>query len=340
MIALCAALVLWALAGPISGTRPVGDGSDPTTYGFDLSSDRFDGAVLAASGHARDFLVALDDPEVTAGIEMTQVNRRQRGKEIVTTDRVVGLTVGGESRAYPLSLLNAHEIVNDTLGGVPIAVTFSPLADAPVVVDRRLGDRVAQFRVSGLVLDSTLLIYDAEEPVERRSLWSPLRGQAVSGPAAAAEQQLVRLPDVQLVAWRDWLATHPNTTVARRDPATAGRYKKLDYQRYLDGPGPIMPVGRMPPAGEPKAMAPMIVLMRGDDTLLRSVDALVAGGPRIDAKIDGEPVSFVPDEATGTVRIEAPAGTLILHGLWFALHSAEPTVAALAFDDRRAEANR
>jgi len=333
---LCVALLLWALAGPISGLRPVGDGNDPTTYGFDLSNDRFDGGILVASGHARDFLVALDSPETTPGIQMGDVNRQQRGKEIVTTDRVVGVTVGGESRAYPVSLLNAHEVVNDELGGVPIAIVFSPLADAPVVFDRRLGDRVAQFRVSGLLLDSTLLIYDDREPTEEPSLFCPLRGMAVTGEAAAADTRLVMLPGVQLVAWREWLSLHPTTTVARRDPATARRYREFSYRRYLDGAGPIFPIGRAVPADGPPPMAAMILIEHGEHRRLWRVDQLLRNpARRTTVSLGDATIDLVADSATSTVRVDAPRDVILRHGLWFALHAADPSVAELLERDDR-----
>jgi phosphatidate phosphatase APP1 len=68
--------------------------------------------------------------------EIAPKNKAERIKYAVSTDRVIGITVNGESRAYPLKLMNVHEVSNDTLGGVPIAVTYSPLCDSAVIFNR------------------------------------------------------------------------------------------------------------------------------------------------------------------------------------------------------------
>ena len=238
------AVLAWALAVGLSRSRPVGDGRDPATYGFDLAGLRGEPG-LATSGHPRDFLPSLDRPSTIAGAEVAEYNRTHRRRPVVSADRVVGVTIAGESRAYPLPLLETHEVVNDELGGVPIAVSFSPLADGAVVFRRDVGGRVREFALSGLLLDASHLLYDRRMPGLSEggaspSLWSPIRGRAVSGPETDASLDLV--PGVSLATWSDWLAAHPETTVALGDEASRLRGRQINYARYLESPGVGRPV--------------------------------------------------------------------------------------------------
>ena len=109
--ALAIALLAWAFAGVLRGHRPRGDGHDIASYGFDLSNQRTDGGALVASGNPRDFLPALDAPATMAGFEMLDYNAKRRDKYVVTDDRVIGLVVNGKARAYPVQVLNVHEVV-------------------------------------------------------------------------------------------------------------------------------------------------------------------------------------------------------------------------------------
>jgi len=238
------AVLAWALAVGLSRSRPIGDGRDPATYGFDLAGLR-DEPGLATSGHPRDFLPSLDRPSTIAGAEVAEYNRTHRRRPVVSADRVVGVSIGGESRAYPLPLLESHEVVNDELGGVPIAVSFSPLADAAVVFRREVGGRTREFALSGLLLDASHLLYDRSSPgtaegASPSSLWSPIRGRAVSGPDSGTSIDVV--PGVSLTTWSDWLAAHPETTVALGDEASRLRGRQINYARYLESPGVGRPV--------------------------------------------------------------------------------------------------
>lgn len=324
-LVLCGVVLTWAMLGVIFGERPLGDGESPATYGFDLSTLRLGDAALVASGQPRDFLDALDDPLTIPGEDVLEVNRRERGKFLVSADPVIGVTIAGESRAYPLRVMNAHEVCNDTLGGVPIAVTYSPLTDSVVVFDRRLDTvpsdddsgtagaphRVVRFGVSGLLLDSNTLFHDRDEFAERDissetdeagavgvpddqggSLWSQLAMRAVSGPDASAGRRLRPIAGVQLTTWSDWFERHPETTVVLRDPRAARRYKEFDYRRYYNAGRPLFPV--QPPVDEAQlrndgveVMTPTIVLI--DE---RGVTARPASPPATWNDVDPETVTL------------------------------------------------
>lgn len=183
---LVSAVFLWRITSMRrSHTPALGDGRNPQTYGFDLAN--FTGArdLLVASGLPRDGMPVLDLPPVWDRSVVDSLAGKGRAKYLVSGDRVIGVEIGGRTRAYPLILLNWHEVVNDTLGGAPILVTYNPLCDAAVVYDRRLdGASPALFGHSGLLYNSDALLYDRGSGAGGASLWVQLTGEAVSGPAA------------------------------------------------------------------------------------------------------------------------------------------------------------
>jgi hypothetical protein len=241
-VAAAAAVLVWAIVAGAGRERSLGDGRDPRSYGFELGSLPEDPG-FAASGQPRDFMPSLDAPELLRGDEIADYNRTHRRRPVVSADRVVGVIIDGKARAYPVPLLEAHEIVNDVLGGVPIAVSFSPLADAAIVFDRRIGERTREFALSGLMLDSTHLLYDRgphAASVDSPSLWSPLRLRAVAG--SDAGEELRAIPLVSLARWSDRFAAYPETTVAVGDEGSRLRDRRIDYTHELTRPGLTFPV--------------------------------------------------------------------------------------------------
>jgi Protein of unknown function (DUF3179) len=132
------------------------------------------------------------------------------GSSILDGESILGVEVGDEARAYPLNMMGhpGSEVVNDTLGGRPIAVTFCGLCETPLVFSRRVDEKVLTFYVSGVLVESNMLIKDTET----RSGWVQLLGRAVDGPLKGKE--LERLPSTW-TDWKTWRAEHPRTTAIR-----------------------------------------------------------------------------------------------------------------------------
>ena len=245
VIALAGLLVVlvlgWSLLGPLLGRHPIGDGRTVESYGYDLSSLLIEPTALVASGYPRGFLPSRDEPSHILGRDMVIFNERNRPKYVVTSDRVAGIVINGQAHAWPLSMLNVHEVVNDTVAGVPVAVTYSPLCDAVIAFDRRVGGVTRSFEVSGLLVNSNLVFCDKSAEgmavdAHVPSLFLQLERRAIAGPLAASATTLNALPDVCITTWADWLDAHPDTTVAERDPAMIRRMKEISYARYFLGP--------------------------------------------------------------------------------------------------------
>lgn len=236
----------WGLAGVFFGRHPVGDGHTVESYGFQLQSLRVPAADLVASGKPRDFLPTLDHPTVVDGREISNINEARGRPVLVNTDRVLGVVVRGTARAYPLRILQAHEVANDEIAGVPVAVTYSPLCDCAMVFERVVAGRTLRFGISGLLLRSNLVMYDRDEaPAHVPSLWSQLGMGAISGPLAGTP--LVPLPGVSLTTWAAWLGQHPDTEVILPDPDSARRYPAISYARYFLARSLDFPVTPLPP---------------------------------------------------------------------------------------------
>lgn len=238
----------WNLAPLLSPSRRVarGDGRHPASYGFDLGSAVVPKDRIVSSGLLVDGIPALVDPAV---IHPAEVGR----SFLVGNDKVVGVQLGGEARAYPLRMLVWHEVVNDIVGGVPIAVTYSPISEGLGVFDRRVEGETLTFGVSGLLYQSNLLLYDrhntrAPDGATVESLWSQLLGRAVSGPHATRGTTLALVP-FALCRWRDWVAAHPQTTVLAPIASEADRYGRDVYATYANTEALRFPADPLPPAG-------------------------------------------------------------------------------------------
>lgn len=151
--------------------------------------------------------------------------------------------LNGEARFYPLSIMTAHEIVNDRFGDVPIAVTFCPLCNTAIAYDRRVDGEVLRFGVSGLLRKSDLVMWDDATT----SLWQQISGNGVIGTYAGTELQPISTAIVSFAQFRDSfpdaLSLSRNTGFGRSyglNPYSG--YSSLDQPFLFDGePDPRLP---------------------------------------------------------------------------------------------------
>ena len=213
------AVATWAAAGS-SARAQIPDAREwPDT---DFGKALVDLSEIASGGPPKDGIPPIDAPEFDdAGAAARWLDPREP---------VIVLTVGGETRAYPLQILIWHEIVNDTVGGVPVSVKFCPLCNATVVFDRRAGGRVLDFGTTGRLRKSDLVMYDRQT----ESWWQQFTGRAIVGEMAGAV--LVRLP-ASIVAFEDFARSHPRAPVLSRRTGHLRAYGSNPYRGYdaVDG---------------------------------------------------------------------------------------------------------
>jgi len=173
-------------------------------------------------------IVEVVPPDGIPAIDEPKFLTTQQASWLSAREPVIAVEVDGEARAYPLQIMTWHEIVNDTIRGTPIAVTFCPLCNTALAFERpRIDGEVTTFGTSGKLINSNLLMYDRAT----ESLWPQVTGVALTGPQRGRE--LERIP-AQIVAWADFQGAHPNGIVLSRDTGHDRRYGDNPYPGYDD----------------------------------------------------------------------------------------------------------
>jgi hypothetical protein len=233
----------------------------------------------------------------------------------------VGVVLGEDARAYPLRVLNWHEIVHDRLGGRDLAITFSPLTRTVRVLDREVEGRTLDLRVSGLLTDSQTVLYDRAPDGTPESLWNPLTARAIAGPGAARGLRLGTVP-ASLVPWRVWREAHPETTVLRPGERLAKLYKRNPYGNYYMTGHPRFPASPMPPDGPLAALAPVAVFDPDGDPAIVSLRSDAA--PGASPEFPDPAWRRVPGDGTwdGLLLADPDAATVdVVPTLWFAWYA-------------------
>ena len=185
---------------------------------------------ILSGGPPKDGIPAVDDPKFVPIAEE---------KELTDTDPVIGLMVNDEAKAYPLRILIWHEIVNDTVGGVPVSVTFCPLCNTAVVYDRRLDGKVLDFGTTGKLRNSDLVMYDRQT----ESWWQQFLGQGIVGEMTG--KTLKALP-ARLESWAKFKARAPQGMVQVPRRKGMRNYGANPYAGYDSLPRPFLYQGEMP----------------------------------------------------------------------------------------------
>jgi len=172
---------------------------------------------IVPGGPPPDGIPAIDRPKFVTG--------KEADAWLHAKEPVLALDVNGEARAYPLQILMFHEIVNDTVGGRAVSVTYCPLCNSGIVFDRRIGDTTYDFGTSGMLYKSDLVMYDRQT----HSLWSQMEGRAIVGDLAGA--RLAMLP-ANTLAYAEWKRLHPNGKVLSKDTGHGRRYGRNPYEGY------------------------------------------------------------------------------------------------------------
>ena len=138
---------------------------------------------------------------------------------------VISVEFNGTARAYPLKILTWHEIVNDTVGGEPLVVTYCPLCNTAIVFKRTVDGEERIFGVSGALRRNDLIMYDRQT----ETLWQQITGTAIVGEPAGAQLEFVA---AQIVSWQDFSHSFPDATVLNRDTGSFASYDQNPYPYY------------------------------------------------------------------------------------------------------------
>ena len=173
-------------------------------------------------GPGKDGIPAIDEPRF---VSVEEVDFLQPKEPVIEVERA------GDARAYPIQILVWHEIVNDSVGGVPLAVTFCPLCNTAIAFDRRLDGRTLDFGTTGNLRSSDLVMYDRQT----ESWWQQFGGRALVGELTG--ERLEQIP-ARVVAWHEFQQAHPNGKVLSRETGHSRRYGENPYTGYDDVDSP------------------------------------------------------------------------------------------------------
>ena len=195
---------------------------------------------IFAGGPGRDGIPALDLPFLTdvAGAFF-----------MADEHRVLGVEIDGVARAYPLIVMWWHEIVNDTIAGANVVVSYCPLTGSGLAFDAFVDGAFRVFGVSGLLFENNLMMFDRQT----ESIWNQLLMGAQCGPESG--KLLTRLPVVE-TTWKQWRTAHPQTTVLTLDTGFDRAYGAYPYGDYnlLDNAATFFPSSTFSDARPPKEL--------------------------------------------------------------------------------------
>ncbi len=263
---MCGAVIAWripALLKAIEERRSLGPDA-LSTNGFTLTDDLMADPTLIRFG-APEEVIPIDEPRIWNVEMVDELGANPRTRFLVSDSEVLGVVIDGRSRAYPLRILQWHEVVNDTLNGVAIGVVYHPLSETSTVFHRPAsadGDPLV-FGSSGLVVDCCLLMHERLGPGKRfsESLWSPTDGEAISGVRAGEHLSLVPF---QLTSWKKWREQHPDTDVLGMAESHRRYYKKEPFRPYRLIDRPRYPYSPQPPAGSRANLSRVMITRQGD----------------------------------------------------------------------------
>ncbi len=241
-----------------------------------------------------DGIPALVNPRMTAAADASWL---QDG------DAVFGVSVGGDARAYPLRILDWHEMANDVVGGVPVALAYCTLCGSGVLYDARAGARRFEFGSSGFLFRSNKLMYDRQT----NTLWNHLTGEPVIGELAGSGVQLRRLPLV-VTSWKLWRTQHPHSKVLSLETGHQRPYNAgAAYGAYFASQGTMFPVWQKSRALHDKAR--VFTLLVGGQPKAYALEALDRAGGVLNDTFAGRAIVVHFRDAVGRVPLGAPWGT-------------------------------
>ncbi|MEM6712084.1 MAG: DUF3179 domain-containing protein [Pseudomonadota bacterium] len=283
----------------------------------DFSRTVIDLADVQEGGPARDGIPPINGPSFIGVSDVEHLS---------PLDPVMSFTRNGETRAYPLRVMTFHQIVNDVVGGAPVAVTYCPLCNSAMVFDRTVGNDVLVFGTTGKLRNSDLIMYDRAT----ESWWQQFSGEAIVGSYGGTE--LTILPS-QIMSFELFAEAHPDGIVME-DPSEFVRpYGLNPYQGYDTSAEPFLYTGTYP-----EGIAPLqrVVMVRGGNELFAISTAKLAEEGFFEKA--GMEVLFQPGQASaldtevmsegrdvGNITVTQD-GELIVHDVTFAfvVHAFQP----------------
>lgn len=275
--------------------------------GFALTKLRVPASQIIAGGPPRDGIHSVDAPEFATAGKATWIGG--------DTD-LLAVEIDGQAHAYPIRMLEFHQVVNDELAGKPIVATYDPLTGTAFVYRRDVAGKTLTFGVSGLLYNHNFLLYDRQT----ESLWSQFLGEAIAGPLSGTK--LTRVPSRQTIPLA-WLQRQPATEFLRHpDPEHIEYHLISPYQEYMVQDKTIFPVA----ASDPRYHAKELVLGLSAGGVQRAYlgSVVTRAGSSVDDELAGRKVHVDYQTETGTFEWDVPDDVEVVEAYWFAWKAFHP----------------
>jgi hypothetical protein len=276
--------------------------------GFDLSDSLVPEGEIWRGGVAPDDIAAIDEPKFIPADE---------AEFLEDDDRVLGISRNGVVKAYPIQILDHHEVVNDRFADEAILVSYCPLCNTGMAFAVQAADTHFTFGVSGLLYNSDVLFFDRQT----RSLWSQMMAKAISGPLKG-----VQMPPVPAshTTWREWWTRHPDTEVLSRKTGYRRSYGQQAYKDYRRGGTLMFPVAEKNRSYGNKELT-LGVSLGGSSKAYPFRELLKISGNSMPDNIGGESVTIewsIEDQSARVLNDEGEelASITAYWFAWFAFH--------------------
>jgi len=290
-----------------------------TMNGFDLDGATIPVDRIESGGPPRDGIPAINDPKFLTVEEADYIDG---------DDRILGVDINGQAKAYPIAILNWHEIVNDQVGSQNFVVTYCPLCGTGMVFASNIADTALIFGVSGLLYNSDVLLFDRNS----ESLWSQILGEAVSGPLAGTP--LPQLP-ARHTTWAEWREMHPDTLVLSKDTGFQRSYSRSPYRGYEQSRRLYFEVANEAPRDyHPKELV-MGIEIDGVHKAYPFEELAKHGQQRFQDSVNGQRITVRWSEASQSAWAEAQDGSALptTTGFWFAWYAFYPDTLIFKADE-------
>ena len=276
--------------------------------GFNLTDALIPEDEIHSGGPPRDGIPSIDEPRFVKPAD---------AHFLQADDRVLGISRNGVSKAYPIAILNWHEIVNDGFAGEPVVVSFCPLCGTGMAYLATVDDQVLYFGVSGLLYNSDMLLYDRQT----QSLWSQLRRQAVSGPMKGVKLQALPAEHTQ---WADWKQRHPTTQVLSNETGYKRDYTRNPYAGYGMSRNLYFPVAQQDQRFHPKE--PVLGIELAGQFKAYPFTELKKSAATVHDMLAGQPVVVKYDQGhNAAIALDAQGALLpAVTAYWFAWYAFHP----------------
>ena len=282
---------------------------------FNINEEKFsvDPSKLVGGGPPKDGIPSIENPKFESA--------QKAGDWMRGDDIVFGIVSKGEARAYPQRIMVWHEIVNDTIQGDPILITYCPLCQTAIAFERKIDGITAEFGISGKLYNSNLVMYNrTNDKISTESLWTQAGGEAIVGDFTGKKLKKVIL---DVVKWKDWVDQHPDTKVLSQDTGYTRDYDSDPYGDYYTRKGLIAPIENEDDRLFEKAIVFGIEI--GDKTKAYPEEELKKN-PNFTDEFVGKKLEIIRNQ-DGSVRIKnlTDGGKIVPEiGFWFAWAAFHP----------------